>query len=161
AVALLAAHAFLVARRVSRPLARDPALRDQLLPRYERWRFVHQVAVCASYVLILALLGWGWAVRKVWTSSDEQGWFGTELLTLLPFFAAQVLTWLFFYDADRAAHRAAHRLLDDPFAPAWLETQAPADQPGEPPAFGSRWTYVAFQARQKLALVLLPVLLLI
>src|SRR5262249_56096076 len=55
AVALLAGHAFVVSRRVTRPLARDPALRDQLLPRYERWRFAHQLRLCTAYVLLLAL----------------------------------------------------------------------------------------------------------
>jgi Zn-dependent protease with chaperone function len=159
-VVLLGGHAFVVSRRVSRPLVRDPGLRDALLSRYERWRFGHQLAVCAAYVLALALLGWGWAVKEL-LSTGGRGGHGTEMLILLPFFAAQLLTWLFFYDADRAAHRAAHHLLDaEPFAPAWLETRAAA-VPVEAPPFGGRWTYLAFQARQKLALVLLPVLLLI
>jgi Zn-dependent protease with chaperone function len=90
---------------------------------------------------------------------------GLELWTLAPFLVGQVLTWAIYYDAERAAYRAAHRLLSDaiagsamgpdPFSQAWLEArQAP------PASFGGRWNYVLFQLRQRLALVFLPVLLL-
>src|SRR5947209_636638 len=59
-------HAFLVSRRVSWSLARDPSLRDALLARYERWRFFHQAGQLVLFVVVLAGLGWGWAVRSWW-----------------------------------------------------------------------------------------------
>lgn len=156
AVGVVGLHAYWISRRVSRPLSRDPNLRDYLLMRYERHRFVHQILQFGVYGLVLGLLGWGWAVRQLWTWKTGH-LPGIDLLTLAPFLAGQMLTWAFYYDADRAAHRAAHRLLDgDPFAHAWLEGRSVTLSP-----FGSRWSYVAFHLRQKLALVLLPVLLLI
>jgi STE24 endopeptidase len=143
AIGLIGLHAFFLSRRVARPLALDPSQRDRLLPRYERGRFRHQLALLATYVLVLTLFGWGWAVRQFWGDARRPG---LELLTLAPFLLAQVLSWLFFYDADRAAHQAAQRL-----------HEVPASQP----SFGGRWAYVAFQLRQKLALVFIPVGLMI
>ena len=87
------------------------------------------------------------------------------MLVLAPFFVSLLLSWVFAYDADRALDLAAHRLLDgDPLAQTLLESTpaaaAPAARdPGKD--FGGRRSYVAFQARQKLALVFLPVVLLI
>jgi STE24 endopeptidase len=165
AVLLVGLHAFWVSRRVSWPLARDPARRERLLARYERWRFLHQLLQFGVYILALAVVGWGWAVRVYWHWDEPplpnalypQALPGLELWTLAPFLVGQILTWLFFYDADRAAHRAAHRLLEaDPFAQTWLEAR-----PAPSAAFGGRWSYVGFQLRQKLALVFIPVLLLI
>jgi STE24 endopeptidase len=170
-VLLVGAHAFWVSRRVSRPLARDPSLRDRLLSRYEHWRFIHQMVQFGLFGLTLIVIRWGWWVRLT-TGHDNHGqWIaghGTEILTLLPFLAGQLLTSIFFYDADCAVHRAAHRVVaPDPFAQKWLESRGSA--PIEPvqntdsavPSFGGRWTYVAFQLRQKLALVFVPVILLI
>jgi Zn-dependent protease with chaperone function len=176
AVLLIGLHAFIVSRRVSWPLARDPGLRDRVLARYERWRFFHQTGQFVLYGLTLGVFGWGWAVRVAHPGFvpglawEDQRLLGVELLTLMPFLAGQALTWIFFYDADRAAHRATHRLLEpDPFAqgsfsslqnPASLSTWLEPRQPPIPP-FGGRWTYVAFQFRQKMALVFIPVVLLI
>src|SRR5262245_39120419 len=160
AILLVAAHAWWVARRVSAPLARDPSLRDALLPAYERGRFWHQIIQFSAYGLALAVLGWGWAVQSTW-KGQAGPWPGLELLLLAPFLLMQALTWLFFYDADRAAHRAAHRLLAaEPFGQAWLEAR-PAPAATAAPPFGGRWTYLAFNFRQKLALVFIPVVLLI
>jgi Zn-dependent protease with chaperone function len=172
AVSLVAGHAYWISRRVTWPLARDPAVREVLLTRYDHWRFVHQSAQVGIYVFALALLGWGWGIRQVWKwntgQPEPQPLPGLELLTLLPFLAGQVLTWVFFYDADRALHRASHRTLEtDPFAQNWSEVGGSSALPqrGAPsetaPSFGLRWTYVLFQLRQKLALVFIPVLLLI
>jgi Zn-dependent protease with chaperone function len=148
-VLLVGLHALYVAQRLIWPLARDPSLRERLLPRYERQRFLHQVFLLVGYGLALTAAGWGWTV---------QGWgerAGRELLLLVPFLAAQVLSWLFFYDADRAAFRAAQRNAEtDPLGR--LDGRHADASP-----FGGRWAYVAFQARQKLALVSIPVLLLI
>lgn len=161
AVALVGLHALWVSRRLSGPLGRDPSRREELLVRYERGRRVHQVLLFAGYILALTVLGWGWAVQELCRELP-----GLELWTLAPFLAAQVLTWAVYYDAERAAYRAAHRLLHeaisgsalgaDPFSHAWLEArQVP------PASFGGRWNYVLFQLRQRLALVFLPVMLLV
>src|SRR5262249_54874221 len=99
-VGLVGLHAFVVSRRVSRPLARDPSLRDAVIARYERWRFAHRVGLFAVYGLALVALGWGWAVRQFWAWGG-QPLPGAELLILAPFLTAQLLSWLFFYDADR------------------------------------------------------------
>ena len=86
---------------------------------------------------------------------------GVKVLILAPFFVSMFLSWVFAYDADRALYVAAHRLLEaDPLAHAFLESSpTAAADPGKD--FGGRWSNVAFQARQKLALVFLPVVLLI
>ena len=86
---------------------------------------------------------------------------GVKVLILAPFFVSMFLSWVFAYDADRALYLAAHRLLEaDPLARAFLEpSPTAAADPGKD--FGGRWSNVAFQARQKLALVFLPVVLLI
>jgi Zn-dependent protease with chaperone function len=154
-VLAVGAHAFWVSRRVWGPLARDPSQRETLLARYERGRFAHQVVQIAAFVLVLTLGGWGWTVRDVWRQGD-QALPGLELLTLAPFLLSLVVGWLFFYDADRAAHLAVHRLLEgDSFAQTLLDAHRAAT------SFDGRWGYVAFQLRQKLALVFIPVLLLI
>ncbi len=155
-VLLVGLHAFWVSWRVRSPLDRDPALRERLVARYERWRFIHQIGQLVVFLVVLAGLGWGWTVQH-WWSQDARGLPGTELLLLLPFLLGQIVTWLCFYDADRAVHRAAHCLVDgDSFGQNWVEVQQPRTVP-----FDGRWTYVAFQFRQKLALVFIPVLLLI
>lgn len=155
-VCLVGLHAWWVSFRFAHPVSRDPLLRDDLLPRYERGRFRHQFLSFAAYALILVVFGWGWAVRELCHQEDSYIP-GVEVLTLLPYFAGLIVSWLFFFDADRAAHQAAHRLLDaDPFAPSWTEPRH-----ANASSFGGRWSYVAFQARQKLALVLIPVMLVI
>jgi Zn-dependent protease with chaperone function len=160
AVCLVGLHAFWVSRRVSWPLARDPSRRDVLLGRYERWRFLHQIVQIGVYLVSLTLLGWGWAIEQLWTYKHHgqvYSWPGQEIAVLAPFILGQLVTWLFFYDADRAAYRAAHRLLDaDPFSQTWVEARQVA-----PLSFGGRFSYIWFQMRQKLALVFIPVILLI
>ncbi|HEY7425646.1 MAG TPA: hypothetical protein VH682_15555, partial [Gemmataceae bacterium] len=158
AMLLTGLHAYLVARRVCRPLESEPSLRERLLTRYERGRFHHQIGLFALYILSLLVFGWGWAVAQLWRWHGH-ALPGAELLVLAPFVVAQMLAWSVYYDAERAAHRAAHRLLAaEPHAGAWLELErTPA---GAPAVFGSRVSYVLFQLRQKMALVFLPVLLL-
>jgi STE24 endopeptidase len=167
-VFLIALHAFWISRRISRPLARDPSLRERLLGSYDKWRSAHQIGQYVLYGMVLSVLGWGWSVRQLWQWNTGGSMPGVELLILLPFLAGQVLTWIFLYDADRALHRAAHRVTDtEPFAQNWLDHRDGMPVPTEngtvavAPQFGGRWTYVLFQLRQKLALVSIPVLLLI
>ncbi len=86
---------------------------------------------------------------------------GVKLLIVAPFFVSMLLSWVFAYDADRALYVAAHRLLEaDPLARTFLDS-SPAFAADPAKDFGGRWSNVAFQARQKLALVFLPVVLLI
>jgi Zn-dependent protease with chaperone function len=160
AVALTGLHAFGVARRVRRALEGDPAGRERALHRYDRGRFYHQIGLFAVYILVLLVLGWGWALGQLWRWDAETPLPAAELLVLAPFIVAQLLAWSVYYDAERATHQATHRLLSaESPAGAWLELERPART--APPAFGSRASYVLFQLRQKLALVFLPVLLLL
>ncbi len=160
-VALIGLHAFWVSRRFCWPLDRDPLLRLENLNSYDRWRFIHQIVLFGVYGIILVVFGWGWWIQQGGPreeSGKPMGMHAAELLLLAPFFIAQALSWWFFYDADRAAHHAAYRLHHniDPFGQTWLESQQRAVPP-----FGGRLSYVLFQMRQKLALVLIPVILLI
>jgi Zn-dependent protease with chaperone function len=175
-VLAVAGHAYWLSRQVSRPLARDPSLRDRVLAQYERRRSTHQIGQFVVFTLALCLCGWGWAVREAWCDAQHRPWHGLELLTLAPFLVGQALSWVFFYDADRAAHLAAHRLLDgEGFAQNLLPEGGRLKTEGSnrdavvvpspvfplPHSEGGRWTYVAFQMRQKLALVFIPVMLLV
>ena len=147
-VAVVGLHAFWVSRRVTWALDRDPSRRDAVLNRYERGRRIHQIVLIGLYLFTLTALGWGSAVG---------GGHFAELLWLAPFFVAQLLGWVFYYDADRAAHLAVYRLLDEEaMSLTWLE----ARQVMTPP-YGGRWAYVGFQARQKFAFVFVPVFLII
>jgi Zn-dependent protease with chaperone function len=143
-VVVVGLHAHLVAGRLSRGLRFGAGGRDALLRPYERGRLHNQLLLFGFFVAALVGLGWGWAVYQ-FRGGETGALPGTELLLLAPFLAAQLLAWACFYDAERALYLAARR---------------PSDGPARP-AFGSRLSYVAFQARQKLALVFLPVLLLI
>jgi STE24 endopeptidase len=158
-VLLTGLYAFVVARRVSGPLEGEPALRERLLARYERGRMRHQIALFAVYLAALFALGWGWAVAQLWRGHAAV-WPGAELLVLAPFVVGQLLAWTAFYDAERAAHRAAYRLLAaEPHGGTWLELER--TRAAAPSRFDSRSSYVLYQLRQKLALALLPVFLLL
>ena len=157
-VLLTGLHAYIVARRVSGPLQSEPARREQLLARYERGRLRQQIAMFALYVFALFGLGWGWAVSQLWRSNSGS-LPGAELLVLSPFVIAQLLAWTAYYDAERAAHLAAHRLLAEAHAGGWLELERMRS--AAPTSFGSLASYVIFNLRQKLALAFLPVLILL
>jgi Zn-dependent protease with chaperone function len=137
AVLFVGAHALAVSRRLTHSLRRAPDEREHWARRYEKGRFVHQFVLLIAYVVALVPFGWGWAVKESW----PRGWPGLEVLRLAPFFLAQVLSWLIFYDADRALH----------------ETSPCGDRS----PFSRRWPYAVFQVRQKMALVFLPVALMI
>ena len=165
ALALVGLNAFWMSRRVAVPLQRDPNLRERVLPRYERWRFFHQIALFALLGVALGVFGWGWAVDQFWRTERFGVLPCAELVVVAPFFAGMVLSWLFFYDADRASHQAAYQVFDlDPLARALLDPREfdakmlPVDAHRD---FGGRWAYVLFQLRQKLALVMIPVGLLL
>jgi STE24 endopeptidase len=147
---LVSSHAVLVAWQLRRQLRRDATNLDRHLIRYDRSRVVHGSLTLTMFLLTLMVFGWGHWVRSL------GGGFGTEILLLAPFLLLQVLSWLAFYDADRAVHCVAHRCLEgSPFTPG-LEAHHSTVLP-----FASRWTYVLFQLRQKLALVFIPIVLLV
>ena len=69
----------------------------------------------AQFAIALVVFGWGWFVRG---EDARVSGPGTELLLLAPFLLGQILSWFFFYDADRAAHVATYRTVDSSlFAP--------------------------------------------
>jgi STE24 endopeptidase len=167
AVALTALEAFWSAWRVRRVVGRDPGRRDRAAALYELGRFRRQLVLIAVYALSIYGFSWGWAVAQFWNWHDPSATpiVGVKVLTLAPFFVSLLLSWVFAYDADRSLFLAAYRQLDaDPLAHSFLDTgPAASAAPLREAAneFGGRWSYVAFQARQKLALVFLPVLLLV
>jgi STE24 endopeptidase len=163
-VALLALEAFWSARRIRRAVEHDADQRDRAARRYERGRFGRQILLIGVFALSLYGFSWGWAVTQFWNWGGRP-MLGVKVLTLAPFFVPLLLSWVFAYDADRSLFLAACRQLDgDPLARTFLDTASAAPAaPARDAAteFGGRWSYVAFQARQKLALVFLPVLLLV
>ena len=134
-VALVAGLAWAVSFSTRLRLAGAAGRRD-VVRRYNRGRFYHTLGLMTVYALSLYLFGWGWAVQRV-TGTGAAEAPGAELLVLAPFFAALVVSWAFFYDAERALHAA------------------------EGEAFWGRGAYVLFHARQNLALVFIPILLLV
>ncbi len=168
-VLLVGLNAWRVSRALVRGLRGDLGRRDNALRRYERGRVRHHLLTIAVYLLSLVGLGWGWAIGQAWSHPGEPAAVaadgteevplvplaGAELLVLAPFVLVQLLSWAVFYDADRACNQPAPRTTD-PDALAGKEAEQPAV-----PGFGSRISYVFFQARQKLALVFVPVVLLV
>ncbi len=146
--------AFWLARRLRKRLECDSHARDRMMARYERTRRNHQIALVVLYLVALLALGWGWAVAHLWRGNNSI-LPAAELLVLAPFLIAQLLSWMAYYDVERAAHRA----LFESRAGAWLELDA--SRTSAPPAFDSRISFILFNLRQKVVLALLPVLLLV
>jgi Zn-dependent protease with chaperone function len=142
AVGLVVGFARLVAARAARQLAAAPGRRERVLRRYARLRTYHIFLLLGVYAASLYVLGWGWAVQH-YCGEGRAMLPGAELLILAPFMAGLVLSWVAFYDAERALHDAA-------------EAEAEAPEP-----YWSRGAYVGFHVRQNLALVFAPLLLLL
>ena len=120
--------------------APGPGPREQVLSRYATLRFYHLFLLIGTFFVVLYLCGWGIFVERLCTLGEPgKEWIlpGVELLPLVPFITGLVLSWVCFYDAERALH---------------------AD---ETSAFWSRWDYVGFHVRHNLGLVCVPVGLLI
>jgi Zn-dependent protease with chaperone function len=131
------AVAALWAVRVRRDLARAPRRRDAWLQCYGPWRVYHLFLLAGLYGLSLYAFGWGWAVQHFLHTASVPP--GGELLVLAPFLAGLALSWVCFYEIERALHDAA----------------------GLSDAYWSRGEYLGHQVRHNLALVLIPVTLLI
>jgi Zn-dependent protease with chaperone function len=141
-VAVVVCTAAGLAQWMRRKLAQDPRQRERLLDRYASWRFYHLLGLVLVYGLALFVLGWGGVVEPGTIGGKPGALPGTELLILAPLLVALVLSWTFFYDAERALHESSP--VSDRTTPYW-----------------SRWAYLLFHVRQNAALVFLPVLLLI
>ncbi|GIW79598.1 MAG: hypothetical protein KatS3mg105_1405 [Gemmatales bacterium] len=138
-VAAFGFWAFITAQRASF-LIRIPQRRDAALGKLGRSRRWHFSLLSLFLVVSVYLLGWGWTVEQFATFRGELIP-GAELFVLAPYLFGLVISWLAFYDADLAAHDTSllhHRS-----------------------EFFSRWSYVSFHLRQKLALIIAPLLLLI
>jgi Zn-dependent protease with chaperone function len=150
-VAGLAVAAALLARTVAGRLSR-PAGHEFAVRAYARGRLWHLGATLVGFLVLLYLLGWGsavqgWCARPTPTGhtpslGPPDTWPGSELLVLAPVPLALALSWLSFYDAERLLLVSARGA-------------------GTALPFGGRLGYLAFQARQNLALVMLPVLTLV
>src|SRR5262249_17955138 len=125
AVALLVGWAWWMTHCIRLGLEQDPDQRQRLLRGYERRRRRHQLALFGTYIAAMCLFGWGWAVGEFWSWGDGPQRSilpGAELLVLSPFLAAMVLSWIVFYDGDRASYLAVHQpLVLDPLARALLD----------------------------------------
>jgi Zn-dependent protease with chaperone function len=135
--------AFAIALRARRRLTRQPERRDDWLHTYQTGKRFHYYGLVALFGLALYGLGWGWAVQGITSFGETDESYlapGAEFLVLAPFLVGIVLSWLCFYDGERA----------------FYDTMAAPSRP----ALG-RWGYVAFQARMNLGLVCVPVALVI
>jgi len=152
AIGAVVAVARFIALWVRAVLHRDPARRDQVLNRYATWRFYHLFALIGTYIAVLYLCGWGRMVEDLCSvdrvndaAGDiiKRGWVlpGAELLLLMPFIAGLMLSWACFYDAEQAIHASSMPIY---VRPLW-----------------TRWGYVAFHARQNLALLVAPLVMLV
>jgi Zn-dependent protease with chaperone function len=149
-LALMAAvilAAAVISFRVQRQLYGLSPQRERVLRRYNSWRHCHTIALCGMYALTLAAFGWGWAIQEVCQvprlgADGPMISPGAELLVLAPFLIGLVLSWLCFYDAERAIHDTA-----------------PCADPANP--FWGRGTYLVFHLRHTLGLVLIPVVLMV
>lgn len=142
-VALIAAFARFIAARVIYGIADYPGHRERLLRDYGRLRTYHIVALLGSFLLSVYGLGWGWTVQALCQYGGQMVP-GAELVILAPLFVALVLSWVVFYDSERALHGPAEPDVTEPAEPYW-----------------SRAAYVGFHVRQNLALICAPLLLLL
>ena len=127
-----------IAAKTCRLLA-DPKTRSQALSYYGRRRTQHALLLMVAFVVALYAFGWGWLVKtSVQAQFGEQLVPAVELLIMAPLPLALLLSWVCFYDVERA-------LLAE-------------EQPDAKP-FGGRGGYVSFQARQNLAMISAPLLI--
>jgi Zn-dependent protease with chaperone function len=169
-MALVLAFARGIVAGVTRRLDTDPARREQLLRRYGRLRTYHIFILIGAHTAALYLLGWGWTVQQ-FCGHGAKELPGAELFLLAPFLATLVLSWVIFYDAERAIHASDECHLSEADAERAkglaavgfkdsAET-AQAERAAQADPFWSRGAYVAFHVRQNLALVFAPLVLLI
>jgi hypothetical protein len=140
-VAAAVAVAAFVSRGVRRQLVREPGRREEVLGRYGRWRFYQLLCLFAAYGGGVYVLGWGWVVQTLLAPNDRLPP-GGDLLILAPFLVGLLLSWAFFYDAERAFHNTSLTA-------------------GDGSCYWNRWEYLGYQVRHNLALVFVPIALLV
>ena len=138
-VAAVVAAAGVWAGWLRRRLACDPGRREEWVQRYGAWRLYHLFLLGGAYGVALYVFGWGWAVQSFFHTATVPP--GGELLILAPFLAGLALSWVCFYEIERALHDAA--------------------VPAGTARYWTRREYLGHQARHNLALVLIPIVLLI
>jgi Zn-dependent protease with chaperone function len=131
--------AALVARRTRSQLNLHPERRGEIAGLYGSRRFYHTIGLYLVYCVTLYGLGWGVFVQGL-IAPGTTLFPGGEVLILAPFLAGLILSWLCYYDAERALHDSG---------------------PNGDDRYWSRWNYVGFHIRTNLGLVALPILLLV
>lgn len=142
-VVVLTVTAFFMGR-VRRGLFRLSFHRESILRFYGAFRSYQIFFLMAAYFWTLYGLGWGWVVEKSVTIGEGEAAYlapGAELLIMLPFLVGLLGSWACYYDVERAIHETSY-----PFGSH---------------THGSRLSYVAFHARQSLALVVAPLALVV
>jgi Zn-dependent protease with chaperone function len=145
ALLLVISLAAVASLRVRHRLRQAPQQRENILRRYSAFRFYNTLMLFAVYAVALYALGWGWAAQTMCSIGEgDNAWLvpGAELVILAPLLIAMILSWAVYYTAERALYDSAHPLI------------------GQRP-FWTRWAYVSFHARQNLAMVLVPVVMLV
>lgn len=125
-----------IAWQARRSLHRTPFARSEVLRRFARSRLRHFILATGILLVSLYWLGWGWAVKfellGMWSPLVKPAILGPYLLGL-------ILAWVFFYDADRAAHDSLWRSEERPYL--------------------TRAEYLGLQVRHNLLLLIPPLLL--
>jgi STE24 endopeptidase len=123
------------ARQFCRQLARHPSEHAWLWRRYVHTRRRQTLLATAGFLVLLFALGWGDFVRQ--GTQDTSLAALAELIQFAPFLVALILMWWQAYHAEAASHRLT-----------------PSAEP-----FIGRWTYLSFQVRHNLLLVVPPIVL--
>jgi Zn-dependent protease with chaperone function len=146
---LIVGFTILAAKGISiwlcRRLVRQPDDRGRWIHRYRLAKRYHYYSLYPIFAALVYFLGWGWAVQSFLPGGQETPAYlstGGEFLIIAPFLVCLLGSWACYFEAERAI---AFSRTNDTQALPW----------------DSAWRFVAFQARQTLALVAVPVTLLI
>jgi STE24 endopeptidase len=124
-------------------LRQQPSRREVIARKQALFRQYHFLSLLAFQVTCLNFLGWGWAAQGGAEERVAEMNFlpACELLLILPLLASLVISWVCSYGAERALYAGP--------------------EAGAAGIYSSRTTYLFFNLRQSMAMVLVPVLLLI
>lgn len=137
--AVVVFFAWAIAIATARRIEREGEHRQTILLEFSRWRRVHTVLWIVVHLGILLGLGWSQIVRFNWNFDGV--FLADELLLFLPALLPLALSWVAFFQVDRAAYQARAR------------NGCPA--PGHPPVLGA---YLSLHARHYFGVMLLPIL---
>ena len=130
-------------KSVAAKLEREPAWLHSAQRRLARGNVVIRTALAVGFGISIYLTGWVKLVR----SWDQPIWGLDEMLILMPFFAAIVVSWIALYPADRAIRQVA------------LELRLWASAPARP-VWNLR-AYVSFMLRQHVLIIAVPMALIV